>query len=166
MIKKIRLKNFKGFKDAELELGPLNILIGANASGKSNIRDAFRFLHGITTGMTLAEIIGGTKDWEGIRGGTKETIFKNSDSFEIEVIFDLKYIDKLFETREEEQSFYDDENAKELINQDYYYKISIGINNNEPKIIYEKLSSDLNVIFESKYTNNNIKEPAEVNFYH
>jgi len=47
MLKKLRLKNFKNFKDAQLILGDLTLLVGANASGKSNLRDALRFLHGI-----------------------------------------------------------------------------------------------------------------------
>ena len=47
MFTSLRLERFKNFKDTELKLGPFTVLIGANASGKSNIRDAFRFLHGI-----------------------------------------------------------------------------------------------------------------------
>ena len=46
-IKKIRVKNFKSFKELDVELGDLNILIGANASGKSNFIDIFRFLRDI-----------------------------------------------------------------------------------------------------------------------
>ena len=49
--------------------------MGANASGKSNIRDAFRFLHGIGRGYTLADILGGKggqREWEGIRGAPNE----------------------------------------------------------------------------------------------
>jgi predicted ATPase len=38
---KIKLENILSFKDAELELRPLNVLIGANASGKSNLIRAF-----------------------------------------------------------------------------------------------------------------------------
>jgi len=33
----ITLKNVLSFKDATIELGPLNVLIGANAAGKSNL---------------------------------------------------------------------------------------------------------------------------------
>ena len=47
--------------------------IGANATGKSNVRDALRFLHGIARGYTLADTIG--EKWgEGgvLRGGTVE----------------------------------------------------------------------------------------------
>lgn len=68
MITRLRLQRFKSFEDATLELGPFTLLVGANASGKSNLRDAFRFLHGIGRGYSLAEIIdekrvGGEKVW-------------------------------------------------------------------------------------------------------
>ncbi len=46
-IKKIKVTNFKSFKELEVELGDLNILIGANAAGKSNFVDIFRFLRDI-----------------------------------------------------------------------------------------------------------------------
>jgi predicted ATPase len=89
MFKSLRLESFKNFKDAELKLGPLTVLIGANASGKSNIRDAFRFLHGIARGYNLSEIIvekyaeGGERIWTGIRGGVKESAFSGQSSFSI-----------------------------------------------------------------------------------
>jgi len=47
-IKKIRILNFKSFKDLEIELGKFNVLIGANASGKSNFIQIFKFLRDIT----------------------------------------------------------------------------------------------------------------------
>ena len=52
MIEQITIKNFKSFKDVSLKLGPLNIFIGANASGKSNFFDALRVLQGIGYGFT------------------------------------------------------------------------------------------------------------------
>ncbi len=58
MLKEIHFERLKNFKDARLELGPLTLLVGANASGKSNVRDAFRFLHDIARGYTLSEIMG------------------------------------------------------------------------------------------------------------
>ena len=42
MITELRLRDFKNFKDATLKLGPFTVLVGTNASGKSDIRDAFR----------------------------------------------------------------------------------------------------------------------------
>lgn len=46
-IKRIKAKNFKSFKELDVELGNLNILIGANASGKSNFVEIFKFLRDI-----------------------------------------------------------------------------------------------------------------------
>ena len=80
MITSLRLVDFKNFADETLRVGPFTVIVGANASGKSNIRDAFRFLHGIGRGYTLAEIIGGKYGAGGqlesvpIRGATNEII--------------------------------------------------------------------------------------------
>ena len=80
MITSLRLVNFKNFADETLRLGPFSVIVGANASGKSNIRDAFRFLHGIGRGYTLAEIlggkygVGGQLEWTGIRGAPNEVV--------------------------------------------------------------------------------------------
>lgn len=43
MLTKIRIQNFKSFKDVEVELGVTNVLVGPNMSGKSNFLDVFRF---------------------------------------------------------------------------------------------------------------------------
>lgn len=47
IIKKIRLKNWKNFKSADVSLRDRTYLIGPNASGKSNFLDALRFLRDI-----------------------------------------------------------------------------------------------------------------------
>src|SRR3990172_2039478 len=46
-ISRIELRNWKNFKEAEATLGNRVFLIGPNASGKSNLLDAFRFLRDI-----------------------------------------------------------------------------------------------------------------------
>ena len=80
MLTSLRLVNFKNFADETLKLGPFTVIVGANASGKSNIRDAFRFLHGVGRGYTLAEIMGGKLgpggyvEWEAIRGAPNEVV--------------------------------------------------------------------------------------------
>ncbi|RLE78742.1 MAG: hypothetical protein DRJ52_09900 [Thermoprotei archaeon] len=43
-LRSIVLRNFLSFKDAVLDLGRLNIVVGPNASGKSNLINLFRFL--------------------------------------------------------------------------------------------------------------------------
>ena len=74
----LRMVNFKNFVDQTLRLGPFTVVVGTNASGKSNIRDAFRFLHGIGRGYTLMEVVGGKwgaggqREWDPIRGAAME----------------------------------------------------------------------------------------------
>ena len=78
MITSIYLVDFKNFHNETLRIGPFTVIVGANASGKSNIRDAFRVLHGIGRGYTLADTIGGKygaggqAEWESVRGAPNE----------------------------------------------------------------------------------------------
>ena len=91
MITSLRLINFKNFADENLPVGPFTVIVGANASGKSNIRDAFRFLHGIGRGYNLSEILGGKygpggqMEWAGIRGATNEIVRFGQPAFSLEV---------------------------------------------------------------------------------
>ena len=86
MITSLQLVNFKNFADETLRVGPFTVIVGANASGKSNIRDAFRFLHGIGRGYTMAEIIGGKygeggqREWVEIRGAPNEVVRRRGKS--------------------------------------------------------------------------------------
>jgi predicted ATPase len=43
-ITKVKVSNFKSFDELAVELRPLNIVVGGNASGKSNFLEIFRFL--------------------------------------------------------------------------------------------------------------------------
>ncbi len=95
MITSVRLVNFKNFADETLKVGPFTVIVGANASGKSNIRDAFRFLHGIGRGYTLAEILGGKygpggqMEWKGIRGAPNEIIRSQQNYLYVPSAFSL-----------------------------------------------------------------------------
>lgn len=74
MITKIRLQNWKSFKDSSLYIDSLGILIGTNASGKSNVLDAFAFLRAVAEGKSLLDAIQtvrGGEDWI-IRRGENE----------------------------------------------------------------------------------------------
>lgn len=42
---KIEIKGYKSFKELKLDLLPINILIGANGSGKSNFLSFFEYLN-------------------------------------------------------------------------------------------------------------------------
>jgi predicted ATPase len=89
MLKKLRLKDFKSFVNEEVTLAPLTLLVGANASGKSNFLDALQFLHANSFDLDLEQILNGeqraTPDaWRGLRGGAQETARLGTSSFSIE----------------------------------------------------------------------------------
>lgn len=48
-IKKLSVKNFKSIDEVTIEFTPLTMLVGANASGKSNVINVFRFISDILT---------------------------------------------------------------------------------------------------------------------
>ena len=63
----ITVKGFKSIKSvAELELRPINVLIGANGAGKSNFIDVFSFLKAIR--------LGGLKDYVMRAGGAEKIL--------------------------------------------------------------------------------------------
>jgi predicted ATPase len=43
-ITRVRVRNFKSIESCDVELGPLTVLVGLNAAGKSNFLDALRFV--------------------------------------------------------------------------------------------------------------------------
>jgi predicted ATPase len=75
-IKTIHVKNFKSFKELQVDLGKFNILIGANASGKSNFIRVFEFLrdiarHGLENAISLQ---GGAEYLTNLNLGTAEIL--------------------------------------------------------------------------------------------
>ncbi|WP_225968827.1 AAA family ATPase [Saccharolobus islandicus] len=52
MIKRLRIKNFKSYRDSEFEFGKVNIVVGPNGSGKTNLVDAFSFLKQLITPLS------------------------------------------------------------------------------------------------------------------
>jgi predicted ATPase len=49
VIEKIHIQNFKCLRDVTVELGPFNVLIGPNDSGKSSLLQAIELLRGLAT---------------------------------------------------------------------------------------------------------------------
>ena len=82
MIDRIVIENFKSLRHVDLKLGRMNLLVGANGSGKSNVIDALRVLQGIGNGFTISEIFDGKPEdatnakWDGIRGGSRYALFR------------------------------------------------------------------------------------------
>ncbi|WP_253899628.1 AAA family ATPase [Corallococcus carmarthensis] len=88
MLDSIHLKNFKSFADAEVKLAPLTVLVGANASGKSNLLDALRLVQRLGLGLTLTEAIQGRREagrevFRGLRGGSAGLARTNQSSVEL-----------------------------------------------------------------------------------
>lgn len=99
MIKELNIHGFKSIRQASIQLGKLNVFIGTNASGKSNIFEAFKFLQGIGYGFTIDEILNGKAksassiEWEGIRGGSENVLYRNknkTESFNIDSLLQIK----------------------------------------------------------------------------
>ncbi len=54
-VTRIRAKNYRSIRELDLELGPLTVLVGPNASGKSNVLDVLRFIRdAISRGLDFA----------------------------------------------------------------------------------------------------------------
>jgi predicted ATPase len=73
-VKRIRVANFKSLDKLEVELGKFNVLIGANASGKSNFVQIFEFLmdisnHGLDNAVSMQ---GGVEYLRNINVGASE----------------------------------------------------------------------------------------------
>lgn len=54
-ITRLRAKNYRSIRNLDMELGPLTVLVGPNASGKSNVLDALRFIRdAVSRGVDFA----------------------------------------------------------------------------------------------------------------
>jgi predicted ATPase len=82
---RLRVKNFKSFKKIDVSFGNFNVIIGANASGKSNFVSLFKFLKDIVTE--------GLEDAISLQGGINWVRNVNSSPWEhlaVELFFDTK----------------------------------------------------------------------------
>lgn len=68
MITELRLRNWKSFSDATLFIDPITVIIGTNASGKSNIFDALKLLRALASPIDIMDIA------KNVRGGAEGII--------------------------------------------------------------------------------------------
>ena len=97
MITQIQLKNFKSYRSGTLHLARLTVLIGANASGKSNVIEALRILSGIAKGERLG-FISRThqKEENTFRGDVTNLGYRGSISFGLSCIhLNLLFFDRI-----------------------------------------------------------------------
>ena len=81
-LKRVRLAGYKSIADADIELRPLNILIGANGSGKSNLLSYFRLLN---------EMMGGRFQHFVAQSGFASTLLHNGPKVTKEIQFELEF---------------------------------------------------------------------------
>lgn len=101
MIKAFIFENFKGFEKTELYLEDTTILIGANASGKSNALEGIAILAELARGRNIGDILGTSSNL--VRGGGVGCCRQGQDSFSLGCLLS------------------EDENA------DFLYKVTISV---------------------------------------
>ncbi len=97
MIKELRLSRWKSFDSATLHIDTVTVLIGTNASGKSNAIDSLRFLQRIAAGKDLVSSISGEAEQPGIRGGADWLCLTRYFRFRIEVVVQVGETDYEYE---------------------------------------------------------------------
>ena len=86
MIREIQLTNWKSFRAAKLYFDPLAVLIGTNASGKSNAIDAIDFLSRIAQSKDLSECLQSTNNGDSFRGGIDWVALRGESQFSLSVL--------------------------------------------------------------------------------
>lgn len=82
MLTSIDIEKFKSYQKQELHLSALTLMIGANASGKSNALEAFRFLCWLAQGQKLSVLKHQVDDSEQIlRGQIRDLAYLGAESF-------------------------------------------------------------------------------------
>ncbi|MFA7239563.1 MAG: AAA family ATPase [Sulfuricellaceae bacterium] len=118
MLKELRLQNWKSFEQGTLYIDPLTIIIGTNASGKSNTLDALLFLQRVASGVGIFPAINGDANLSPIRGGMEWVCRKPAKEFTLVVIL-----------------------GGETPNQDYRYEVSIQVNGVKAEVCREELTA-------------------------
>ena len=89
MIRSLRFENFRSFQCATLPLSTLTLLVGPNASGKSNAREGVQVLSWIAQGRRLDEIMRSLREREiGVRGRFSDLGFRDAKRVGFTVIVD------------------------------------------------------------------------------
>lgn len=116
VLKEINLIGWKSFANSTLYIDPLTIIIGANASGKSNTLDALLFLQRVASGVGIFQAINGDVNLSPIRGGIEWICLKPAKNFSLIVTLES-----------------DNEN------QDYRYQLDVQVNGIKAEVVHEEL---------------------------
>ena len=86
MITSLHLEDWKSFERSTLYIDPLTVLIGTNASGKSNALDALSFLNRIASGKMLTAALQGDTGLPALRGGIEWAARKPGNVFSLSLV--------------------------------------------------------------------------------
>ncbi len=86
MITKLELHDWKSYANANLHIDPLSVLIGTNASGKSNALDALLLLNRVASGAMLTSALKGDGALSPVRGGIEWAARKPGAVFALSVV--------------------------------------------------------------------------------
>jgi hypothetical protein len=100
MLTSLLLDDWKSFGAAgetsrnTVPLAPVTLLVGPNASGKSNVLDALRFLQGAAFDLPLADVLRGRwegqrQTWQAIRGHLAEAAHHGASRFRLDTSWSL-----------------------------------------------------------------------------
>ena len=73
MIRKVAIAGYRSLRDVRLALGPLNVVTGANGSGKSSLYRALRLLADVAQGRIIQSLAA--------EGGLHSTLWAGPESF-------------------------------------------------------------------------------------
>lgn len=141
MISEITLKTFKSYKDAILPLSPLTVLIGANASGKSNVIEAMRLLSWLAGGQKLSAIRHAVDDSDKLlRGNVKDLGYLGSQEFSLGSILVGQHWDK--------------------------FEVTFRVRNDELHIVQEQITSNLESypLYRVEQASNNLSYDIRVSY--
>ena len=154
-IKNIKVSNFKSFEEVNVDLGRFNVLIGANASGKSNFINILQFLKDIAeNGLDNAISMQGVDYIQNINIGA-------SKNLSVELHIDSKDEPvKFFRFKKEE-----DKRVVGISAYEFTYKFSIEFSpdkkKREYKIAEERLAANCNFV-ELERKKGKIKEKEKI----
>ncbi len=86
MITELKLENWKSYEKSSLHIDPLSVLVGTNASGKSNALDALLLLHRVASGAMLTSALKGEGAQAPVRGGVEWAARKPGSVFSLSVV--------------------------------------------------------------------------------
>lgn len=87
MLTAFYLENFRSYRGATLPLAPLTLLIGANASGKSNVLEALQMLSRIARGQYLKDVFETLQREGAIRGTIDDLTYSERAEFSLGCTF-------------------------------------------------------------------------------